>query len=334
MEYHFSLTRFARQTLAHLASRFADQSLVALVSRLTFVPRQAYRCINLPASLAKHKSTQLRCVLLVCAEAVRFELTVPFDTLVFKTSAIDHSATPPICNCLHSIAEKALFFNQLQQSTPHFTKKNMLPYIQMPHRPPKISHYFLQDIDPVVRILIISDTVFMGAVGLLGPIFALFVDGFITGSNEAVIGLAAGIFLFTKSIFQIPVAHIIDKIKGEKDDYWLLVVSTLIISVLPLAYLFISTPLELYAVQFLLGIFTACTFPTFMALFTRHIDKNKEGTEWGVYYTLTDLTGAALAMVGGYLAVQYGFQTLIIAVVTLSTMGALLLLPLRSYIRK
>ena len=29
------------------------------------------------------------------AEAVRFELTVPFDTLVFKTRAIDHSTTLP-----------------------------------------------------------------------------------------------------------------------------------------------------------------------------------------------------------------------------------------------
>ena len=29
------------------------------------------------------------------AEEVRFELTVPCETLVFKTSAIDHSATPP-----------------------------------------------------------------------------------------------------------------------------------------------------------------------------------------------------------------------------------------------
>src|SRR3954463_3032808 len=30
------------------------------------------------------------------AEEVRFELTVPCETLVFKTSAIDHSATPPV----------------------------------------------------------------------------------------------------------------------------------------------------------------------------------------------------------------------------------------------
>ena len=30
------------------------------------------------------------------AEAVRFELTDPFEPLVFKTSAIDHSTTLPL----------------------------------------------------------------------------------------------------------------------------------------------------------------------------------------------------------------------------------------------
>ena len=32
------------------------------------------------------------------AEGVGFEPTVPCGTLVFKTSAFDHSATPPVCS--------------------------------------------------------------------------------------------------------------------------------------------------------------------------------------------------------------------------------------------
>ncbi|MDQ5922305.1 MAG: hypothetical protein QG644_13, partial [Patescibacteria group bacterium] len=32
------------------------------------------------------------------AEAVRFELTVPCDTPVFKTGALNHYATPPVFN--------------------------------------------------------------------------------------------------------------------------------------------------------------------------------------------------------------------------------------------
>ncbi|MEK7639103.1 MAG: MFS transporter [Patescibacteria group bacterium] len=203
----------------------------------------------------------------------------------------------------------------------------------MPKRSTKLSHYFLQDISPVVRFLIISDTVVLGAAGLLGPVFALFIEDFIVGGNEATAGLAAGIYLFTKSLLQIPIAHYIDRIVGEKDDFWLLFSCSVLTSLLPLAYLFISTPTQLYLVQFVMGLFIAFTFPTFMALFTRHIDHDKEGTEWGVYFTLTDLTSAAFAAVGGYVAATQGFETLIIMVVIMSVLGSLLLWPIKAYIR-
>lgn len=181
--------------------------------------------------------------------------------------------------------------------------------------------------------MIISDTVIVGASGLLGPIFALFIEDFIIGGNEAVAGLAAGIYLFTKSIMQIPVAHIIDKIKGEFDDFWLMFVCTILIGLLPLSFLFISTPLQLYIIEFFIGLFTAFTFPTYMAIFTRHIDPEKEGTEWGVYFTLTDLTSAAFAAVGGFLASTQGFPTLIVAVVIVSVLGSFLLWPIKPYMQ-
>ncbi|PJA47156.1 hypothetical protein CO172_02980 [Candidatus Uhrbacteria bacterium CG_4_9_14_3_um_filter_36_7] len=193
---------------------------------------------------------------------------------------------------------------------------------------------FLRDINPVIRFLIISDTIILGAAGLLGPIFALFIEDFIQGGNEAVAGLAAGIYLFIKSIFQIPVAHLIDKIRGEKDDFWLMFVCSIITATIPLLYLVINTPLQLYLVQFILGLFIAFTFPTYMAIFTRHIDKKKEGTEWGIYFTLTDLTGAAFAMVGGFFASAHGFSILILLVVFISLIGSLMLWPIKPYILK
>lgn len=204
----------------------------------------------------------------------------------------------------------------------------------MKKRATKLDHYFLLDINPVIRFLIISDTIILGAGGLLGPIFALFVEDFIVGGNEAVAGLAAGIYLLTKSVMQIPIANLIDRIRGEKDDFWLMFIFSLLIALMPLMYLFIENPLELYIVQFLLGFCTAFTFPTFMAIFTRHIDRKKEGTEWGVYFTLTDLTGAVFASLGGYIAVTEGFTALILAVVTLSTFGVLFLWPVRRYLIK
>ena len=205
--------------------------------------------------------------------------------------------------------------------------------ILMKERGTNLKNYFLQDINPVVRFLILSDMIFVGASGLLGPIFALFIENFIEGGNEAVAGLAVGIFLITKSVFQIPIAHIIDKIRGEKDDFWVLVIFTALAAVVPILYLVIDTPIELYFVQFISGLFTALTFPTYMAIFTRHIDKEKEGTEWGVYFTLTDLASAALAALGGYIASVNGFKPLIAAVAVMGFVGAMFLIPIKPYIK-
>ena len=196
-----------------------------------------------------------------------------------------------------------------------------------------LKHYFLKEINPVIRFLILSDLILTGAAGLLGPIFAIFIEDFIEGGNAAVAGVSAGVYLFSKSLLQIPIAHLIDRIQGEKDDFWFMFLFTVLIAMTPILYLFISTPLELYLVQFFLGLCTAFTFPTFMAIFTRHIDKHMEGTEWGVYFTVTDISSAGMALVGGYIAVSSGFPILITILTILSLFGALALLPLKPYIR-
>lgn len=196
-----------------------------------------------------------------------------------------------------------------------------------------IKNYFLKNINPVIRWLIISDIFIIGAAGMLAPVFALFIENFIEGSNAATVGIAAGIYLITKSLFQIPVATIIDKIRGEKDDFYLVLSASILMTLTPLLYLTISQTWQLYLVQFTLGMFAAMTFPSFMAILTRHIDAKREGTEWGVYYTLVDLAGAGLATIGGYIAYTLGFQYLIITVSGLGVIGALALYAIKPYIK-
>lgn len=194
-------------------------------------------------------------------------------------------------------------------------------------------HLFLLDCNPVIRWLTVSDAFLFSSVGLLAPIFALFIDGYIVGGSTVVAGMAATIFLFTRSIAQIPAASIIDRIRGERDDFWFLVIGTFVSALIPLAYIFISTPSELYLLEFVYGLANAFTFPSWCALFTRHIDKNREGVEWGVYQTLIDLSSAGAAVFGGVIAEQFGFKWVFILVSFLGILGSLLLLSIRRHIR-
>jgi len=194
---------------------------------------------------------------------------------------------------------------------------------------------FFGDINGVIRFLIVSDIVFQGACGLFGPLFALYINSHITDTDPIVAtGIAAAIYLIVKSVAQIPTAWVIDRVRGERDDFMVLFFGSLLASITPLAYLYIDSAYELYFVQALYGLITAVTFPSYLAIFTRHIDHGKEGTEWGVYYTLIDISTAATAAIGGSIAAIYGFYGLIWVSVVLSVFGTLLLIPIRPYLKK
>ncbi|MDH5533897.1 MAG: MFS transporter [Candidatus Pacebacteria bacterium] len=199
----------------------------------------------------------------------------------------------------------------------------------------KTSHdIFLRNINPVVKFLILSDVLVVGATGMLAPLFALFIEDYIIGSSAMVVSVAMGVFLISRSLLQIPIATLIDKIKGEEDDFNFMFIFSVLMALTPLLYLYIKTPVQLYLVQALLGVFTAITYPSYMAIFTRHVDKNREGTEWGIYYTMTDLGSAFLAVLGGYVAETFGFPQLISLVVIISLLGAFTLSPIRYYLYK
>ncbi|MDO8669761.1 MAG: MFS transporter [Candidatus Buchananbacteria bacterium] len=187
-------------------------------------------------------------------------------------------------------------------------------------------NYLMLNFNNVIRWMIISDLVVIGSYGLLAPIFAVFITDYIEGANIQVAGIAVTIFLITKSLTQIPIATLIDKIKGEKDDFWVVFIGSIIMSLIPLGYIFVKTVPQLYFIQAVYGIVTATTFPAYMAIFHRHLDKNKEGTELGVYYTLTDIGAAATGAIGGSLAYYLGFKWVFFLVMIFNLLGSLSLI--------
>jgi len=171
----------------------------------------------------------------------------------------------------------------------------------------------LSGISPTVRFLTVGDAVLTAALGLFGPIFAVFIaERISTGNALEIIGIGTSIYLFTRSLGQIPLAYIIDKIPGERDDYYILLIGSCIFFIVPILYLFISEAWHLFVIQFMYGLGAALTYPTWNAIFTRHIDKGKEGIEWGMYQTSVDMAGAVAAPIGGFVASLYGFEAVMI----------------------
>jgi len=188
------------------------------------------------------------------------------------------------------------------------------------------SLFNLKDINPVVRLFIISDFFIVGGLGLITPIFALFVTDFIEGATIETVGLAMTIYLITKSVGQTPIGIFIDRWRGQKDDMLILILSSLGFFVVSISYMLIDTVLQLYIVQFFYGFLAAASFPTWVSVFTRSVDKGKEGFEWSIYQTMADFGAAITAAVGSFIAANYGFNAVFILMATFSLVGTISLI--------
>jgi len=189
-------------------------------------------------------------------------------------------------------------------------------------------------VNPVIKFLTYSDILMLSGWGLINPIIAVYFTDQVKGGDLTLVGLSSTVYFLVKSFLQIPIARYIDYKKGERDDYWLLVLGSFVITLCGFMYIFVSLPWHVYAVQFLYGIGGALAYPSWQAIFTRHIDRNEEGFEWSLYYTSTDLGSALTAGLGSLIATVFGYYWVFLCVGFASLLGTALLMGIYLDIRK
>jgi len=87
-------------------------------------------------------------------------------------------------------------------------------------------------INKVVRQFILADLFVVGGWGLLTPILPVFVLDNIEGATLMTVVISDAIYWFVKSLSQIPLSLRLDKVKGERDDFFMLI-SGLILAAFP-----------------------------------------------------------------------------------------------------
>lgn len=182
----------------------------------------------------------------------------------------------------------------------------------------------------VISTLIISDLFLFFALGLLTPLFGVFVLENIENSTFEVIGTATAMYWIARVVCVIPLSRIMDKIKGEKDEYYAVVIGTFSMALLPLGYIFATEPMHIYIIEFLKGIAGALTVPAWRILFTKFIDKKTVGFGWSFEDFCVGLATAVSAYVGAYIADNFGFDVLFICVSSIGLFAAYYLSKLYS----
>ncbi|HUV47273.1 MAG TPA: MFS transporter [Candidatus Bathyarchaeia archaeon] len=182
-------------------------------------------------------------------------------------------------------------------------------------------------VNKIIRSLIISDFCLFFALGLLSPIFAVFILQNIE-NKIAVIGYAVSCYWITRVIMVIPLSRLMDKLKGEFDEYSFMVIGTFLISLIPLFYIVSSQPWHIYLLQIANGLANSIAVPAWRILFTNHIDRKIVGFEWSLEDVGVGIATALSAAIGALVADKFGFNILFVAVSFFGIIGALILLTL------
>jgi MFS family permease len=184
-------------------------------------------------------------------------------------------------------------------------------------------------INKVVKIMVFSDLFLNAGWGLVSPIFAIYIVGNIESGSAKVVGIAVGVYWLGKSFFQIPIAHYLDKNHGEKDDFGALIFGTFLVSFIPIGFIFATLPWHLYLLQIFHALGMAFALPSWWAIFTRHIQKEREAFCWSLDSSIIGLGAGLAGILGGIIADRFGFVPIFILVSILGIVATIVLLFMR-----
>lgn len=183
----------------------------------------------------------------------------------------------------------------------------------------------------VLRLLILNDLFFWTALGFIGPILAIYINDDITGGTLGLTGLAMAIFWIIKSITALLTSKFTDKEKGNKAELYTLIIGSVFIFLIPFGYLFANTIIHIIIVQAIFGFANGLVYPGWMTIFTRFIDKGKEGYDWSLDSASLSLGNGVAIGLSGFIAEAFGFNTLFYIVIAMNFLSLLMVLMMLKY---
>ena len=177
-------------------------------------------------------------------------------------------------------------------------------------------------INKIILFLLLSDAFILTGFGLIDPIIAIYIHGNVEGGSILAAGLASTIFFVTKSVIQLPFSRYVDT--HDHKIKWL-IVGSLLISIVPFIYIFAPSLYLIYLAQFIYGVGSGLAFPTWLGLWSTHLDKRHESFEWSLYSTTIGIGTAVSASIGAALSDFIGFQFTFAVVGIMSLTGCVVL---------
>ncbi len=184
--------------------------------------------------------------------------------------------------------------------------------------------------NPVVKAFIISEAFFWGAWNFITPIAAIFVLKDIKGGNVELAAFGYSSYLMSRVFFELLCGKFLIKTTDRKKFSSALIGMT-IVSAGYIGFAASQSILELFAFYIVLGMGLGISTPAKNALFSIHLDKNKETTEWSIADAVNFVADAIAISIGGIIAGKFGFQALFLMAALVNGFS---LIPYLLYVKK
>lgn len=183
-----------------------------------------------------------------------------------------------------------------------------------------------------VKILLLASIFAAIPAGLIGPIYAIFVNQI--GGDILAASVSWSIFSLVLGVL-ILVFGLLEDDKLNKKA--MVVIGYSIMAIGNLGYLFVSNVFQLFIVQAVLGIGGAVLTPAWDAIYSMQVDKKKGSSQWAYWEGGTRIVFSAATIVGGVVVTLYGFNALFILMFIADLLSALiagLILKERNFTKK
>jgi len=160
-----------------------------------------------------------------------------------------------------------------------------------------------------VKAVITSETIFWSSQNLFAPIFAIFVANEISGGNIETAATAISMYWVVRILLELFSTIFFNKPK-ETTRLALVIIGFIITGIAQFFFIKADSILSIYIIYSAIGIGIGLASPQRNALFSSHIDKDQETTEWGAYDVIVFIGIALSTTLGGFIATQYGFKSL------------------------
>lgn len=173
----------------------------------------------------------------------------------------------------------------------------------------------------VVKAFIISEIFLWSSWNAIIPIFAIFAANQIPNSNTEIAASSFSCYLIVRVIFELISGRYLSKSR-EIDKFIISIIGIILMSLGYLGFALTKDVVSLFFFYGVIGMGLGIASPAKNSLFSTHLDKDKEVTEWSLYDSFVFMGMAMSAAIGGFVANRYGFPFLfyLVAITNLLSM--------------